>query len=113
MNSEFKISQRGILNEEDTVLERIARIDLWTVVLNEHKTKKDGQSQWTTELHFYVGDLRNKDINWETDWRFCEVKGERKQGKMIGVYEGIFPIKYPLRLTNGITIEKIGLNYYF
>lgn len=77
----------------------------WSVVASEYKIEKDNKSQWVTELNFYMGDLQTKDIDWETDWRFCEVKNRRKQAKMLGVCKTVFPIKYPLWLTNGTIIE--------
>ena len=79
--------------------------NLWSVVVNENKIGKDNNSQWVTELNFYMGDLQTKNIDWKTDWRFCEVKDKRKQVKMLGVCKTTFPIKYPLWITNGIIIE--------
>jgi hypothetical protein len=76
----------------------------WTVVLNEYKTEKDGKLLWTKEYCFYNGNLQTQNIDWNSDWRFCEVKDKRKQAKILGVCKTKFPIKYPLYLTNGIVI---------
>lgn len=78
----------------------------WTVVLKECKIDNDGNSQWITVLNFYNGDLSNKNIDWVNDWRFCEIKKKRKQVKLLGVCKAIFPIKFPLSLTNNIVIES-------
>lgn len=79
--------------------------DLWSVIVSEYKTGSDYRSYWKRVLKFYKGDLQKKDINWVTDWRFCEVRDKRKQAKMIGTCRTTFPIKYPLRLTNGTIVE--------
>ena len=79
----------------------------WTVVINEiKKPTVDGKSEWIRELNFQYGDLRKQDIDYETDWRFCEVKDKRKQVEVVGITRTKFPIKYPLWLTNGKVIKN-------
>jgi len=78
---------------------------MWSVFENEYKTKVGKNYQWVKELNFYVGDLSNEDF--KNDYRFKEVKDKRKQIKFLGLVETQFPVKYPLKLTNGTILEDI------
>ena len=78
---------------------------MWSVFENEYKTKVGNNYQWVKELNFYMGDLSNEDF--ENDYRFKEVKDKRKQLKFLGLVETQFPVKFPLKLINGIIIEDI------
>ena len=66
-----------------------------------------------TPLYFLQGDENGfNEIDLKTDWRFCEVKGKRKEAVLIGdveLNESDFPITFPLVLRNGlIVLNKEG-----
>lgn len=76
----------------------------YSIFLNEKRVDRNNTLTWVKELMFYCGDLT--DLN-ENDWRICEVPGKRKKVKFLGLSENLnFPIEYPIKLTNGLTIEK-------
>ncbi len=62
------------------------------------------ENKWITEIFFMRNDIRDADI--ENDWRWCEVKGKRKQAKVLGIYRAKFPIKFPMLFINGLVINK-------
>jgi hypothetical protein len=80
---------------------------LYSVFESEFKTKIDDKSQWVKDLQFYMGDLSKDLIHYETDWRFKEVLGKRKQVKFLGTVDVEFPVVFPLVLNNGVILEDI------
>lgn len=108
------VSERGLMYNTNYIMaftrhclqSFVSGSNSWSVVVNECKIEKDNKLQWVIGLNFYIGDLQTKNIDWKTDWRFCEVKDKRKQAKMLGLCKTTFPIKYPLWLTNWIIIEE-------
>ncbi len=80
---------------------------MWSVFENEFKTKINEEVRWVKVLEFFAGDLSKSDIDFATDWRFCEVSGKRKQVKFLGTVETDFPVQFPLTLNNGVVLEDI------
>jgi len=78
---------------------------MWSVFEKEYTTKINNKYQWVKELNFYIGDLTNEDF--KNDYRFKEVKDKRKQVKFLGTVETEFPLKFPLKLNNGIILENV------
>lgn len=68
------------------------------------------KKQWNTSLFFMYGkhDLFSQ-IDFDTDWRFCEVTGKRKKSKLIGDCNTEFPIVYPLVLNDAKKINNMGV----
>jgi hypothetical protein len=73
-----------------------------SVVETEYHDKKSGR---VVELQFWNSDISA--VDFEKDWRFCEVGKKRRQSKFLGLVENLsFPVEYPLILTNGTIISN-------
>lgn len=84
----------------------------WTVFFNKPINEKSEN----TKLYFMVVKQEIfKALDVKNDWRFCAVKNKRNEAVILGdveLNECEFPIKFPLKLSNGIVIlnEKVELN---
>lgn len=65
------------------------------------------RENWVKDVAFYKGDCSIFSPN---DPRFCAIEGERKQLEFVGYYEGVFPPKWPMKLTDGRELQKA--DYY-
>lgn len=84
---------------------------IWSVFICHRPVQKDLrpvfgiETHWVPDISFYMGDLSQQDL--KNDWRWCEVKDKRTQAEFIGLCEDpVFPIAFPLVLTNGKIIDK-------
>lgn len=80
----------------------------WTVFRVE---KRDPDTKkWVVELFFMMGEAKSfQAIDFNTDWRFCEVKDKRKNTLLFGdvdLEDGDWPIRFPLKLKNGLILEN-------
>jgi hypothetical protein len=65
---------------------------VWSVFSIEVKE----QLTWTTHTRLFMGDLSNIDLT--TDWRFCDVKGKRRNCIFLGFIDNPeFPLKEPIK----------------
>jgi hypothetical protein len=73
-----------------------------------HKKLNQDTKKWESEIYFMHGAASNfENIDFDTDWRFCEVKGKREKSVLLGeidLKDSDFPIKYPLVLKNGTKV---------
>lgn len=84
-------------------------METWSVFLSEHYeiNPKSGDGSWRKHYSFYMGNF-GENIDIKSDWRTSEVKDRRKLAIFLGlVINPIFPIIFPLELTNGKKIEKL------
>lgn len=86
---------------------------IWTAFKDKHFDFDN--HVWITGLNFMVGnqDYYEK-VDFENDWRFCEVKNKRKKSILIGdceLSDSDFPIKFPLTLKNGLIVLNGNGNF--
>lgn len=84
--------------------------NIWTVF---RVKKKDPETKkWVSELFFMMGGEKSfEDVNFDVDWRFCEVKDKREKAVLIGeanLTDQDWPIRYPLKLKNGVELESFS-----
>ena len=60
---------------------------MYTIIEIEYWEEKDGIMQWVLHQNYYWGDISNIDI--ETDWRTSDVKGKRRNAKILGLCDTI------------------------
>jgi len=79
-----------------------------SVFLTEHyiTDPKTSHSYWKKGYAIYYDNFTNFPL--ENDWRFSEVKDKRKLAIFLGTVNNlIFPIKFPLKLNNGLIINEL------
>lgn len=87
------------------IISTVLRRRIWTVFENEFLIEINSEKVWKSEHIFYMGDLTLTET--KSDSRFKEVKGKRREMKILGVARMVYPVKYPVLLTNGRLLRDI------
>lgn len=91
------------------LLVKLFRIKLWEeYTVFKVKRYNEEKKIWTEDYDFYMGNM----LDWEhrfgkNDWRFCEVKDKRELAVLLGKGWLRFPIKFPVKLDNGVVLNKL------
>lgn len=83
-----------------------------TEIEHYHYNTKTKIGKWVKSLQFWYADFSNLDF--KTDWRFCEVKNKRTQAIFLGLIDDDikFPIQFPIVLNNGKIILEFRMEVY-